>query len=131
MLLESTILLSYFEIKVQTLLLLFLTEKSHETWLLWRVWQKNLTSSVLGCHTVCSVRVPDVSKEHSGFSFRIKQSKESSYARTYGTCVYFLSFRAATFLAQLDPEDGDPAILQNVGGSLPKDRALHFGKTES
>jgi len=93
--------------------------------------KKILSSSVLGRYAVCSVRVPDVSKERSGFSFRIKQPKESSYARTHDTCVYFLSFRAATFLAQLDPEDGNPAILQNVGNSLPKDGALHFGKTES
>ena len=48
-----------------------------------------------------------------------------------GTCLYFLYFRAATFLAQLDPEDGDPVILQNVVNSLPKDGALHFGKIES
>jgi len=46
-----------------------------------------------------------------------------------GTCLYFLYFRAATFLAQLDPEDGDPVILQNVVNSLPISEKLNLKTT--
>lgn len=66
--------------------------------LLWRDWQKILSSSVLRCYAVCSVRVPDVSKERRGFLFRIKQSERAAILEHTALVYIFYCFERLRFL---------------------------------